>query len=73
MPGRLFTLLGCDDHHQLASFQLRMLCYSADFSEVSFDPLQQLHTQFLVSHLTTAESQRYLGLVPIFKETYQVA
>lgn len=73
MPGRLFTLLGSDDHHQLASFQLRMLFNGTEFSEVSFDPLQQFHAQFLVSHLTAAESQRYLGLVPIFKETYQVA
>ena len=34
MPGRLFTLLGSDDHHQLASFQLGMLFDGADFGEV---------------------------------------
>ena len=73
MPGRLFTLLGSDDHHQLASFQLGMLFDGADFGEVGFDPLQQLHPQLLVGHLTTTESQGYLGLVPFIKETYQVA
>ena len=34
MPGRLFTLLGSDDHHQLASFQLRMLFDGAVFGKV---------------------------------------
>ncbi|MNC59459.1 hypothetical protein D3C75_1092710 [compost metagenome] len=50
-----------------------MLLNGAVFGEVGFDPLQQLHAQLLVGHLTTTESQRDLGLVPIGKETYQVA
>ena len=73
MPGRLLLFLGGDDHHKLASFHLRMLLNGAVFGEVGFDPLQQLHAQLLVGHLTTTESQRDLGLVPIGKETYQVA
>ncbi|MNN36459.1 hypothetical protein D3C81_1503580 [compost metagenome] len=73
MPWWLLFLFGGDDHHQLASFQLRMLFDGTVFGEVLFDPLQQFHPQLLVSHLTTTESKRYLGLVPLAKETYQVA
>lgn len=73
MPWRLLSLFGGDDHDKLASFHLRMLLNGAVFGEVVFDPLQQLHAQLLVGHLTTAESQGYLGLVPLAKETYQVA
>ena len=73
MPWRLFSLFGGDDHHQLASFHLGMLFDGTVFGEIGFDPLQQFHAQILVSHLTTTESQGYLGLVPFTKETYQVA
>ncbi|MNP67539.1 hypothetical protein D3C76_1633850 [compost metagenome] len=73
MPWWLFLFLGGDDHQKLASFHLRMLFDGPVFGEISFDPLQQFHTQLLVGHLTTTESQRDLGLVPITKETYQVA
>src|SRR5450830_1452064 len=41
--------------------------------EVSFHPLEEFHPQLLVGHLTAAESQGYLGTVPITQETYQVA
>ncbi|MOA70759.1 hypothetical protein D3C78_1998860 [compost metagenome] len=50
-----------------------MLLNGAVFKQVIFNPLQQLHAQLLVGHLSAAESKRYLGLVPITKETYQVA
>src|SRR5690606_17863734 len=50
-----------------------MLFNGTVFGEVGFDPLQQFHAQLLVSHLTTAESQRYLGLVPFAEEAHQVA
>ncbi len=41
--------------------------------QVSFNPLEEFHPQLLVGHLTAAESQGYLGPVPITQETYQVA
>ncbi|MNE83187.1 hypothetical protein D3C80_1799800 [compost metagenome] len=73
VPWWLFLFLGCDDHDQLASFHLRMLFDRTVFHEVTFNPLQQFHTQLLVGHLTTAKSQGNLGPVPITQETYQVA
>ena len=65
VPWWLFLLFGCDDHDQLASFHLRMLFDRAVFEQVTFNPPQQLHPQLLVGHLTAAESQGYLGPVPI--------
>lgn len=56
VPWWLFLLFRGDDHDQLASFHLRMLFDGAVFEQVLFNPLQQLHTQLLVGHLTTAES-----------------
>jgi len=73
VPWWLLLFLGGDDHDQLASFHLRMLFNGAVFEQVTFDPLQQLHAQLLMRHLTAAESQGYLGPVPITQETYQVA
>jgi len=57
VPWWLFLLFGGDDHDKLASFHLRVLLNGAVFSEVTFNPLQQLHAQLLMRHLTTAESQ----------------
>lgn len=41
--------------------------------QVTFNSLEEFHPQLLVGHLTAAESQGYLGPVPITQETYQVA
>ncbi len=62
-----------DDHDQLASFHLRMLFDRTVLEQVLFNPLEEFHPQLLVGHLTAAESQGYLGPVPITQETYQVA
>ena len=56
VPWWLLLLFRGDDHDQLASFHLRMLFDGPVFDEVSFNPLQQFHTQLLVGHLTTTES-----------------
>lgn len=50
-----------------------MLFDGTVLQQVSFNPLEEFHTQLLVGHLTAAESQGYLGPVPITQETYQVA
>ena len=56
VPWWLLLLFRGDDHDQLASFHLRMLFDGTVFRKVSFNPLQQFHTQLLVGHLTAAES-----------------
>src|SRR5471030_286280 len=50
-----------------------MLLDGTVLQQVSFNPLEEFHPQLLVGHLTAAESQGYLGPVPITQETYQVA
>ena len=49
-----------------------MLDYAV-FFQINFDPFQQRHADFLVSHLAATVTQGYLGFVSTFKETSLLA
>src|SRR5690606_20437018 len=67
-----FTLRG-KNHSELTTFHFRVLLYGSKLLQVFLDTFHHIHTEFLVGHLTTAETQCHLGLVPTFQKTYQVA
>jgi hypothetical protein len=69
----LLLLFRRQDHDHLAAFHLRKLLDLAMRLQVSLQALQHAHADFLVSHFTTAETQRDLGLVTLFQELGQVA
>jgi hypothetical protein len=60
-------------HDDLPAFHLGFLFYSAEFRQILSNPLYQLLPKMLMGKFSASESQRYLGFVPIFEETTQVA
>lgn len=69
----LFFLAGSNNHGHLTSFHLGPLFDLCKLFNISFNPLHELHPDFLVRHLPSAEADGDLALVPMLKETYQVA
>jgi hypothetical protein len=69
----LFSLLRRKQHYHLAAFNARALIDYRHVFQVGFDPIKQLQTKILVSHLAAAEAKRDLGLVAVFEEAAQVA
>ena len=65
-------LLRRDDHDHLTAFHLRHLFRLAELFEIGLQTFQHTSADFLVSHLTTAETQRDLGLVALFEEAGQI-
>lgn len=72
LKARLFLLLGCDNHNQLSPFHFRMLLNSADFGQISFNPLHHLHAQLLVRQLPSTVPERHLPFIPILEKAHQV-
>ena len=68
----LFLFRG-DHHGHLASFHCRHLLHHAMRFEILLNTLEQFDAKALMGHLPTPKSERDLGLVTLFKETYQVA
>ena len=66
------VLLWCQDHNQLTPFHFRKLFNCAVVFKVLLDPFQKFDTQLLMSHLTTAVTQRNLGTVPVRQEINQL-
>ena len=69
----LFFLAGSNNHGHLAAFHLGSLFDLCKLFNIGFNPLHELHPDFLVRHLPSAEADGDLALVPMLKETYQVA
>src|SRR5690606_5464427 len=64
---------GSHNHGHLPAFHFWPHLNRCKFLKILFNPLHELHTDFLVCHLTATETDRDLAAVPVFKETYQVA
>src|SRR6476646_3475726 len=62
-----------EHHDHLTTFHLGKLLDHRVRVEVRAHALQQLHTEFLVRHFPTAETQRHLRLVTFFQNADQVA
>jgi hypothetical protein len=73
MKSDLLLLAGSHDHGHLAAFHFRPLFYLGNFFDIHFNPVHELHTNFLVCHLTSTEANRQFAAIPVLKETYQVA
>lgn len=70
----LLFLLRSEHHDHLAAFDLRWEGFDyCQFNQIVFHAVKHFHTDLLVGHLTTAETQRDLGLIAIFEKANQAA
>ncbi len=70
----LLFLLRSEHHDHLAAFDLRWEGFDyCQFNQIVFHAIKHFHTDLLVGHLTTAETQRDLGLIAIFEKANQAA
>src|SRR5690606_17973032 len=66
-------LAGRQHHHHLAAFELGHGLDQDQFAQIVAHSFEYAHTEFLVSHLAAAKTQRDLCLVAILDETAQIA
>ena len=70
----LLFLLRSEHHDHLTAFDLRWEGFDyCQFNQIVFHAVKHFHTDLLVGHLTTAETQRDLGLIAIFEKANQAA
>ena len=70
----LLFLLRSEHHDHLAAFDLRWEGFDyCQFTQIVTDARKHFHTDLLVGHLTTAETQCDLSLIAIFEKANQAA
>nr|VUD29207.1 Uncharacterised protein [Raoultella sp. NCTC 9187] len=70
----LLFLLRSEHHDHLAAFDLRWEGFDhCQFTQIVTDAVKHFHTDLLVSHLTTAETQRDLSFITLFQKANQAA
>ena len=70
----LLFLLRSEHHDHLAAFDLRREGFDyCQFTQIVTDARKHFHTDLLVGHLTTAETQCDLSLIAIFEKANQAA
>ncbi|VDZ79253.1 Uncharacterised protein [Salmonella bongori] len=66
----LLFLLRSKHHNHLAAFDLRWEGFDhCQFLQIVFHAIKHFHTDLLVGHFTTAETQRDFGLIALFKKS----
>jgi hypothetical protein len=66
-------LLRCDYHDHLPSLEPRKGLDLGDLRGVTLDPIEHVHAQFLMRHLTTPKSKRDLDFVTLVQEFVNTA
>lgn len=70
----LLFLLRSEHHDHLAAFDLRWEGFDhCQFLQIVFHAIKHFHTDLLVRHLTTAETQRDFGFITLFEKANQAA
>lgn len=70
----LLFLLRSEHHDHLAAFDLRWEGFDhCQFTQIVTDAVKHFHADLLVSHLTTAETQRDLSFITLFQKANQAA
>ncbi len=70
---KLLFLVRRQNHHHLTAFHLRHLLDQREILKICSNPLNLAHTDFLVSHFTTAEAQSNFDFVIFLQETRHVS